>query len=286
MNEKEVTFCFKDNAFDLIRYWAAISVMVGHFMWKLQTYSPTDSALAAVISRVSTFFPGVVVLFSMSGFLIAASYERSKSRKEFFAKRVLRMYPELWVCTIVNMVVVCILAYELLDKSIITWLITQIFGIANTPSCLKSFATGSINGALWTIFTEMQLYVVLGFTYKWLKKLSTKKWVALLIALAICNIGADFAATSFGGGIAKIIERVFLTYALWFFIGVFCYIKHEQLIPILKKIVPAMLIAYLVCYLLPINIPGYYSNIAVGILLPFIVIGGGTAYQRFAYLAT
>lgn len=44
------------------------------------------------------FFSGVVVLFAMSGFLIAASLERSKDRKEFFIKRVLRMYPELWVC--------------------------------------------------------------------------------------------------------------------------------------------------------------------------------------------
>ena len=43
------------------------------------------------------FFPGVVILFSMSGFLVSASIERSKNKKEFFAKRVLRMYPELWV---------------------------------------------------------------------------------------------------------------------------------------------------------------------------------------------
>ena len=74
------------------------------------------------------------------------------------------MYPELWICTIVNLIVVCLLVPYLLDKSIIVWLFTQIFGIANTPACLNDFATGSINGALWTIFTEVQLYFVLGFT--------------------------------------------------------------------------------------------------------------------------
>ena len=68
------------------------------------------------------------------------------------------MYPELWACTIVNLTVVCLLAYKFLNKSILVWLGTQIFGIAYTPSCLKNFATGSVNGALWTIFTELQLY--------------------------------------------------------------------------------------------------------------------------------
>ena len=285
MNGKRETVRFQDNAFDLIRYWAAISVMVGHFMWKLQTYAPIDSGIVKTITRVSTFFPGVVVLFAMSGFLIAASYERSKNRKEFFIKRVLRMYPELWVCTVVNLIVVCVLAYELLDKSIIVWLVTQIFGIANTPSCLNSFATGSINGALWTIFTEMQLYIVLGFAYNWLKRLTTKEWIVLLAFLSACNIGADFVATIVGGGIAKIIERLFLTYAIWFFIGVFCYVKREQLIPSLKKFTPVYLIVYVFCKYLPIDIPGYYANISVGILLPLIVIGGGIACRRSDYFA-
>lgn len=284
MNGKRETVRFQDNAFDLIRYWAAISVMVGHFMWKLQTYAPIDSGIVKTITRVSTFFPGVVVLFAMSGFLIAASYERSKNRKEFFIKRVLRMYPELWVCTVVNLIVVCVLAYELLDKSIIVWLVTQIFGIANTPSCLNSFATGSINGALWTIFTEMQLYIVLGFAYNWLKRLTTKEWIVLLAFLSACNIGADFVATIVGGGIAKIIERLFLTYAIWFFIGVFCYVKREQLIPSLKKFTPVYLIVYVFCKYLPIDIPGYYANISVGILLPLIVIGGGYCLPKIRLL--
>ena len=275
--EKMAAFCFQENAFDVIRYWAAISVMIGHYMWKLQTFAPTDSVIAKAITRISGFFPGVVVLFGMSGFLVAASYERAKNRKEFFIKRIFRMYPELWVCTIVNLLVVCALAYQLLDKSILVWLVTQVFGIANTPLCLKEFATGSINGSLWTIFTEMQLYVVLGLMYKGLKKLSNKAWLVLLAALAACNLGADYLSAAANGTIAKMIERFFLSYALWFFIGVFCYIKRRQMIPVLKKKAPVILAAYILCYFLPIDLPGYYATIAVGILLPLLVIGGAYA---------
>lgn len=270
----EKKFIFKDNAFDLIRYWAAITVMLGHFVWKTAPYVK-DNMLLNIISRVSMFFPGVVILFSMSGFLVSASIERSKNKKEFFAKRVLRMYPELWVCTIVNLVVVCLLAYKLWDKSILIWLGTQVFGIAYTPSCLKDFATGSVNGALWTIFTELQLYIVLGIVYNWIKEFDTKKWIGLLGFFAMCNVLADFISNNSGGAVAKIIERFFLTYALWFFIGVFCYVKRECMVPLLKKMLIPLLILYAICKLLPINIPGYYANIAIGILLPLIVIGGG-----------
>lgn len=270
MNKK---FVFNENAFDLIRYWAALSVMLGHFIWKAAQYI-SDSEMLHLLGKVSTFFPGVVILFAMSGFLISASFERSKDKRDFFTKRVLRMYPELWVCTIFNLVVVCLLAYDLLDKSILVWLAMQIFGIAYTPSCLETFATGSVNGALWTIFTELQLYIILGIIYNWIKKFDIKKWIGLLGILAICNVLADFVSDNSGGAIAKIIERFSLTYALWFFIGVFCYVKKERMVPLLKKLVIPLLLVYIIFKLSSISIPGYYSNIAIGVLCPLIVIGG------------
>lgn len=123
------------------------------------------------LRKTSEFFPGVIVLFTVSGFLISDSMERSKTKGEFLKKRVLRLYPELWLCTMVNIVVLLIIASEYLDGSILLWLATQIIGIANTPSCLDGFATGSVNGALWTIFVEIQLYLLICFGYDFLKKL-------------------------------------------------------------------------------------------------------------------
>lgn len=275
IKEQSKNFLIGDNAFDLIRYWAAFSVMLLHYTGYALKLSSFGFNFMNVLRSIVSFFPGVIVLFAISGFLISASYERSSSRKEFFIKRVIRMYPELWVCTIVNLIVVLILANGLLDKSILIWLATQIFGIANTPSCLNHFATGSINGALWTIFTEVQLYIVLGASYRWLKKLSTKKWIVLLIFLLFSNLAADFISENLGGTSAKMIERFFLTYAIWFFIGVFCYLKREQLIPILKKVFPFFLICYAVAAIVRDKIPGYYDNIVISILLPLIVCGAG-----------
>lgn len=84
---------------------------------------------ARLATKVSTFFPGVVILFAMSGFLVSASFEKSKDKKEFFMKRVFRMYPELWACTIVNLTVVCLLAYKFLNKSILVMRYSFIIGL-------------------------------------------------------------------------------------------------------------------------------------------------------------
>ena len=113
---------FDKNGFDILRYAAALSVMLLHYSSYMMILSENLSVRGAAVMdgtrRWALLFPGVVILFAMSGFLISASFERVGSRKEFFLRRVLRMYPELWICTIINLAVVCILVPQMLDRRI------------------------------------------------------------------------------------------------------------------------------------------------------------------------
>lgn len=257
------------NAFDVLRIFSTLQVMLLHFNAFFYKY---NSAGHYRYREIVKMFPGVVILFSLSGFLIAASYEKSSSTREFFQKRILRIYPPLWLCTIVNLIILFFLGQNLLDKSILLWICTQIVGIANTPSTLRGFATGSINGALWTVFTEIQLYIVLAFTYRKLKKMSSLGWGILGAALLSCNLGAYFLQ-NIGYIIPKLIERCFLPYALWFFIGVFLYIHQEKWNPLLKKCVWPLLILLVLYKSSYIQLIGYYTDIVTSICLPFITIG-------------
>lgn len=270
---------YEKNSFDIVRYVAALSVMMLHYSGYAMILSENLSEQAAAfmngIRHIALLFPGVVILFTLSGFLVSASYERAGTRKEFFFRRVRRIYPELWICTLVNLAVVCIVVPKLLDRSMILWIVTQIFGIANTPACLKTFATGSINGALWTVFTEVQLYIVLGIVYPFLQKLKNRYWIALLVLLAGLNMVCEMVAQDAAGIVAKLIERSFVPYALWFFIGIFCFQRQEKLLDILKRVFLPLLIIYLVIESVNIDIPGYYADVVTGVLLPFIVIGCG-----------
>ncbi len=266
---------FEKNGFDVIRYAAACSVMMLHYA----SYSMIVSEQAADIMdkarHTALLFPGVVILFAMSGFLVTASLERTADTKVFLKKRLTRIYPELWLCTLINLSVVGILVPELLDRGMLVWVVTQIFGIANTPSCLKGFATGSINGALWTIFTEVQLYLVLCLLYRFIKKWKSGHFIVFLGICAAANLLCAAAAENIGGIAAKLIERLFLPYALWFFIGVFCYLKRDRLPPVLRKAFLPGLFIFIMIDRIPVKIPGYYTNILISIFLPLLVIGGG-----------
>lgn len=267
------SFMMKNNSFDIIRYFSAISVMLLHYTCYAMALSEQKVRTLEVIRKITEIFPGVVILFSMSGFLISASLERCNTKKEYFQKRILRLYPELWLCTIVNLVALMVFARQLLDSDMIVWLCTQVVGVANTPSCLKSFATGSVNGALWTIFTEVQLYCVLGFTYSWLRKLSKLKWVSLLSIAAVLNLTCKYITDDMGGYVAKIIERLFFPYLIWFLIGVFCYQNREWIIPKIKKYFWFWMVIFLVNQVINVCSYGYYEDIITSVTLPFIVIG-------------
>lgn len=268
---------YENNGFDLLRYTAALSVMMLHYssycMIFSQNLTVRASTVMSKVRHIGLLFPGVVILFTMSGFLVAASFERAETRKEFFLRRALRIYPELWICTIINLAVVCILVPELLDRGMILWLVTQIFGIANTPACLKALPTGSINGTLWTIFTEVQLYVVLGIIYPFLQRMKEKHWTVFLSLLAVMNLVCAVLARDVNGILEKLTERIFVPYALWFFIGVFCYQKRQRMLPVLKRAFWPLLIIYLIIETVNMQMPGYYTDIVTSVMIPFMVIG-------------
>lgn len=264
-------FSFEENGFDFIRYFAAFSVMMLHYTGYSLMLCDSAAGFMRVLRRIVNFFPGVVVLFSLSGFLVAASEERTSDRRSFFQKRVLRMYPELWCCTLVNLLVVLCLASPVNQSEIIIWLFTQILGIANTPSSLKTFATGSLNGALWTIFTEIQLYVLLGFLAPLLRKMSLSLWGILLTLAGICNLACYYFTLHSDSVLNKVIERSFIPYAIWFLIGAFLY-YHIDWVAKLRNYTMPLLTVYLFIRLLLDVLPGYYTNIGVSLLCPVLTI--------------
>lgn len=282
----KTTVEFENNGFDIIRYLAAFLVMMLHYASYMLILTDKITSVMNRARQLALLFPGVVILFTLSGFLISASFEKAQTRKEFLKKRAKRIYPELWVCTIVNLVMISIVVPELLDKSIFLWLAAQIVGIAYTPSGLKEFATGSINGTLWTVFTEVQLYIVLAIVYPFLKRMKNSLWTVLFILLIAANLVCAAVTGSIWSEVRivnKLIERSFIPYALWFFIGVFCYLKRQKMLFCIKKLFFPLLVFYVFLNLLPVRLPGYYTNIGISILLPLLVIGGGYCLPKVRF---
>lgn len=149
---------FGVNNFDLLRILAATQVLYFH----ASTYLKVPIAAWAIPFEN---LPGVPIFFVISGYLVSASYERSGDLVTYFRNRFLRIYPGLWCCLSVTIIILSVFKYSLLRPEAAQWFILQLGGFIYTPRFLSSFGFGSYNGSLWTIPVELQFYVFLPLVY-------------------------------------------------------------------------------------------------------------------------
>ncbi|MEZ5841030.1 MAG: acyltransferase [Hyphomicrobiales bacterium] len=85
-----------NNNFNLLRFLAAASVIVSHAWLATGGESVAEPLLGPTPFTLGQH--AVLVFFSLSGFLVAASLHRSRSTRDFLKARALRVYPGLIAC--------------------------------------------------------------------------------------------------------------------------------------------------------------------------------------------
>lgn len=162
------------NNFDLLRFIAAIAVIFSHsFALTSGQGDPLN-----IISKGLVDFGGLAVatFFSISGYLISASYIRRSELLPFFLARILRIFPGLIIA-----VLFCALIIGPLNTHV-----TMTDYFTNTQTYNYLFKNGlllhshpwdflpgvfnnnpypnAVNGSLWTLPLECLLYFILGLT--------------------------------------------------------------------------------------------------------------------------
>ncbi len=152
------------NNFDLVRLAAAAQVVIWHAIEHFQIETNV-SALWLLGS-----FPGVPIFFVVSGYLIASAYERNRSTVGYFSNRALRLLPGLWMCFLLTSLSIYFLHGFSGAKTneLWVWTISSLMGFSFTPTFLKNYGTGAVNGSLWTIPVEIQFYLVCPILLKFL----------------------------------------------------------------------------------------------------------------------
>lgn len=229
-----------------------------------------------VFQRV-TFFPPVIIFLTISGFLTAGSLARSSGMKEFFIKKVQRIYIPLWISTVIYLITYLVTAKEYIDGSIFIWIITSIIGVAYTPSCLKDFATGSANGVLWTVTVLIEMYILTGLTWKYIKRIPGWMWAVIVLpALALINILSQYLSNNvLGSGMCKLLERSFVPYAVFFFIGMVTYLYWDKIGNLLLVIGITAIAALLIYDRMGLPDYGYYTGIVRGLCTSLAAVGIG-----------
>lgn len=156
----------RDNNLNIIRMVAASAVLVSHaypIASGVGTQEPLKSLTGYTLGSLSVF-----AFFIISGFLIAASFERTASRRRFMAARCLRLFPGLIVSLLLVALIMGPLVTTLPVVAYFTDPATYNFLLRNTtlvhpqytlPGVFETNPYPTVEGSIWTLIHEVACYV-------------------------------------------------------------------------------------------------------------------------------
>lgn len=261
----------RENNFDLVRLAFAATVVLYHCCAVSQ-----NNALR-VFTGAEYLISPVEGFFAISGFLIFASYERSKSVRDYIAKRAWRILPGYWLATCLCLLIAfsfgCFHVGEFLlaNLSFLNFLHPGVSGV------FTSNFVPAMDGALWTIKVEVSFYVLVPMIV-WLCRCLNRDIVLWGLFVASIVFRVVFAkherlVTQIPGQLSYFVMGGLIYYHLPLFT------KYG------KWILSAAMLCYLVHYRLrwqflgPLSIPPLTLGIAL--LLP--VVKGPTRWGDFSY---
>ncbi|HEX8591722.1 MAG TPA: acyltransferase [Pseudomonas sp.] len=159
----------KNNHFNLIRMLAATAVLISH-SYPLSLGPDAVEPLSDWIG-LSLGELAVITFFCVSGFFTSLSRDRAANTLDFFVARLLRIYPGLTVVLLLSVFVIGPLFTTLTNAEYFHTGETYSYLSHNLslysikfelPGVFERNPWPGINGSLWTLFYEVELYIVVG----------------------------------------------------------------------------------------------------------------------------
>ncbi|WP_055435398.1 acyltransferase family protein [Lacinutrix algicola] len=226
------------NNFDFLRFVFATLVLVSHSYPLSINNGETEWLLKITNNQISWSSIGLAGFFSISGYLIYQSLQRSKSLIDYFWKRILRLFPALIVVLLLTVFLAPFVyesnvpyykngsAYYYFFRNIslynLQYSITGVFENNPYPK--------AINGSLWTICYEFTMYSLLAFFYFVKTKTNLIKVSTLVVFIAM-YVGYNFFMDNLGGiSVLGMYGSSFLKLCTYFVFGsVLAMFKIENL---------------------------------------------------------
>ncbi len=211
------------NNFDAVRLFAALSVLVSH---QFALSGLPEPGIPQVHSLGGL---GVLIFFSVSGYLVAQSWTADPNVLRFAVRRLLRIWPGLAVVILLALLVWGPLLTFLPTKEYFRHMWTRDY-LNNLRFVLRDILPVrlegnalplAVNGSLWTIPLELKCYVALGLLGV-AGLLRSRWWVllltaALLIRYAVIEQRGDALADAWAWTVE---QRFLLEFGLFFAAGV------------------------------------------------------------------
>ena len=195
------------NNFDVLRFLFASLVVFSH-SYPLGEGHELREPLRKLTGQTTLGGLSVYCFFIISGFLIAASWERRKTVGQFLKKRVLRIYPGFIIANAVGVFLVAPMAADsaignaLVSLQQFAWDCMRLQGTQLPDTLFPQNHLHAVNGSIWSIAYEFWCYI--GVIILGLVPLFHRRSFVLglfVASLAVAFIFPTYHLEWFGGGI-------------------------------------------------------------------------------------
>lgn len=263
----------RTNNFDFLRLLGALAVVLGHAYHLVGAGQYTPGMLGQPVQAL-----GVIIFFSISGYLITASWSRSRDVVSYTAARVLRIFPAL--------VVVVVLSAYVLGPLVTTLPTGTYLSDPTTVDYLRNilmqpvyFLPGvfadlpyanAVNGSLWTLPAELFCYVVVPLA------LLVPRLARPVVVLALILVSMWYAGTSNPESAIVYGTRVVDAASMWVFFGAGALLRlgHERFKGLFRTDVAVVLMAG---YITVLGIQPLWALKWAWLVLPYVVLTIGLA---------
>ena len=191
----------RHNNLTALRWFAACLVLYGHAFVFLGLPEPLFLQWAPMGPL------GVYIFFAISGYLVAQSWQRDPSVLRFLAKRILRIFPGLLVCTLLS---VLVLGPWLTTLDMATyWRNEHTRGYFTNMALYMTYhlpgvfaqnkLPHAVNGSLWSLPVEFFMYLLLallGVLSALLQKPKWGQWLTASVTLGFMALVSLWALPS------------------------------------------------------------------------------------------
>jgi len=165
------------NTLDTFRFLSILSVMLFHYfsLWIPSMNRPSLYPYGEKFNFFSYGYLGVEFFFMISGFVIAFTLTKTTSFRNFWIKRLIRLFPAMLICSIFNFVVAVILDTNSNFPNSHSFK-NLVFSLTFlSPELINEFFSNSLsvnylNGGYWSLWPEIQFYFVASILFFFDKK--------------------------------------------------------------------------------------------------------------------
>ena len=195
------------NSFGLLRLILAVTVLFQH---SLVLSGNGQLVYFGHFKQADLGSTGVAGFFAISGFLLAGSVQRLRS-KEFFIHRVFRLLPGLWFALVITAFILVPLAsffgspasefnFFLGKESSLTYVFVNMLLVVFQDSIGTVFSSNpyplAVNGSLWTLAPEFICYVSLLFLAFFTRRKVVAQKFLLGVAIALASLAWSVSENS------------------------------------------------------------------------------------------